>query len=127
MDTRSYDLLCSTISLLMRQLVAIQYDHEFAMLDEKDYQKWKRFDSFLSEDENCIICGDGVIRLKSITYFEDDGHVWEMGSIKCPNPAPGNDQAWRYIEYVKFDDRELSRSRIPVEEFWKIASEKTPS
>lgn len=127
MDTKKYDSLWSTISLLLRQIIAVQSDHDFAMLDEKDFQKWKQFDCFLSEDGNCIICNDGTIRLKSITYFEDGEHVWEMSSIKCPNSDPNSDQAWRYIEYVKFDDEEVSRSKIPVEEFSKIASERTSS
>ncbi len=125
MSTERYRLYYGTIAYALKQIIGIQNDHDFAMVDERSYQAWLSFDDFRNEKNEEVVNSDGVRRQKSITNFDDGAHKWQVVTIKVPHPYHPDREAWRFIEYIAVDDEIQSRSKISVEKFCEIAAKKS--
>ena len=72
MSTERYRLYYGTIAYALKQIIGIQNDHDFAMVDERSYRAWLSFDDFRNENvylhnelvkQNKILCEE-IISLR---------------------------------------------------------------
>lgn len=125
MSTEHYRFYYGAIAYALTQIIGIQNEHDFAMVDERSYRAWLSFDDFRNKKTEDIVCKDGVKRQRFITDFDDGEHKWQVATIRVPHPHHPEREGWHFIEYIAIDGETQSRSKISVEKFCEIAAKKS--